>query len=503
MSAASHESSRSNEEVRERRIAAGVVVAFLMITGFAVYSGARAGVASLFFREARREIESGDPEKALRILESVERWDSSHRETQRLLAIESIANGDLATGSRRLDALYDAGDRSVELLDVRARLAEERGDPATARARFTELCREHPTDVAGPLGLARLPDSRPEALIAFLGRDPTAADRSLPQFRGVSFFHLEDDLGIRGYGTAAAAASLVAARRDGVQAVALRVPARQSSVHDPNIRHGVEPAGGETDLALVRSIRDARRLGFEVMLKPHIMLEHITDDEWRGTIYYEDPDERAGWWSDYRAFVLHCAVMAQREHVDVLCIGVELRRMVNECPAEWRRLIAEIRGVFSGELTYAANWYHEFREVSFWSELDYIGVQFFFPISEVADPTFEELRAGLQRPLADLRDLADFYGRPVLFTEVGYKSTPGATREPWVWPQDGAPTDTDLQARAYEAVLETFPRQPWFAGMFWWNWLTEPDPGAQFAHDFTPQGKEALEVLRRHWGGAD
>ncbi|MGE3166840.1 MAG: hypothetical protein AB7O52_18195 [Planctomycetota bacterium] len=477
----------------------GIVATLSVATALALYGGLRAGVASLFFREAQRSIEEGDSERGLRILEDVERWDASHRETQRLLALQSLAHGDAVDGVRRLELLYSAGDRSVDLLDIRARLAEESGDIETARLRFIELCREHPTHVAGPLGLARLAETTPGALSAFL--EPNPAATATASIRGISFFHVEDDLGLHGYGTASAATSLVAARRSGARALALRIPARQSSVRDPEVRFGVEAAGGETDLAIVRAIRDAKRLGFVVMLKPHIMLEHITADEWRGTLGFEDPVERQRWWAGYRAFLMHCAAIAARERVDILCIGVELRRMVLECPTQWQQLIQELRGVYPGQLTYAANWYHEYREVPFWSQLDLLGVQFFFPISTVEDPTLAELQAGLAAPVDELEDLAEFYDRPVVLTEVGYKSTPGATREPWIWPRAGSAEDPDLQARAYQAVLEAFANEPWFAGMFWWNWLTLPEPGPKFAHDFTPQEKPAAEVLRRAWGG--
>ena len=53
------------------------------------------------------------------------------------------------------------------------------------------------------------------------------------------------------------------------------------------------------------------------------------------------------------------------------------------------------------------------------------------------------------------------------------------------------------QARCYRAVVGAFHDAPSFSGVFWWNWL----PGAEALpaghRRFSPQGKEAEEVMRR------
>ena len=103
-------------------------------------------------------------------------------------------------------------------------------------------------------------------------------------------------------------------------------------------------------------------------------------------------------------------------------------------------------------------------------------------------------------------------GKPVLFTEVGYRSTADAAVEPWLWHSD-APADPALQATCYEAMFETFWNRPWFAGAYIWKWFPEYNPGGREnsswarrmnrrrEEGFTPQGKPAEAVLKRWYGG--
>ena len=67
----------------------------------------------------------------------------------------------------------------------------------------------------------------------------------------------------------------------------------------------------------------------------------------------------------YSAFILTYAKAAQELHADILCIGTELEKFVINRPYYWRKLIKEIREIYKGKLTYAANW-DEFKRVPFW-----------------------------------------------------------------------------------------------------------------------------------------
>ncbi len=293
----------------------------------------------------------------------------------------------------------------------------------------------------------------------------------------------------------------------------VQTPFGWQSAHDaPQIE--MKTAGGfmwgELDVGLEKTARWGRDLGIKTLLKPHLWIRR---GKWRGDVEMRSAEDWERWFADYRRFILHYARLAERTGMEGLAVGTELHRTVVAQPAEWRKLIREIRGLYSGVLTYAANWHREFEEVPFWDELDYIGIQAYFPLSADDERTsVADLKAGWATHLESIRRIQERFRKPVLFTEIGYKSTPGSTREPWLWLDrsdlETLPVDFDLQARAYRAFFETFWHEPWFAGAYIWKWnppFEGEQPGFVFVGsagppeqnpDFTPQGKPAEEVLR-------
>jgi len=49
---------------------------------------------------------------------------------------------------------------------------------------------------------------------------------------------------------------------------------------------------------------------------------------------------------------------------------------------EWRNLVWEVRTVFSGRVTYAAN-FDEYTDVTWWPYLDVMGINAYFPLRSV------------------------------------------------------------------------------------------------------------------------
>jgi hypothetical protein len=262
---------------------------------------------------------------------------------------------------------------------------------------------------------------------------------------------------------------------------------------------------GETDEGLTVTTGLARERGIETLLKPHLWLTEPGPGAWHGTITMASAAEWDRWFASYRRFTLHYAELAERLQIPVYCVGTELHGTVRARPDDWRRLIAEVRKVYTGRLTYAANWHQELDDVTFWDAVDMIGVQAYFPLSQEPLPTVEELVAGWQPHVAALESLARRHGRPILFTEVGYVSRPGATAEPWQWPEDrhaaASEDGLELQARAYEAFFRVFWDETWVAGAYIWKWYPGTSATTARTVDFTPQGKPAELVMRRWYGG--
>lgn len=116
------------------------------------------------------------------------------------------------------------------------------------------------------------------------------------------------------------------------------------------------------------------------------------------------------------------------------------------------------------------------------------------------DPTLEELKAAWAPHVTTLANLAAAWGKPVLFTEIGYCSQDGANQRPWDW-RTGGSVDLQEQANTYQAALESLYSQPWFAGAFWWAWGTDAFEGGAGDAGYTPHDKPAEDVLR-NWYAA-
>lgn len=276
----------------------------------------------------------------------------------------------------------------------------------------------------------------------------------------------------------------------------------QTSASDPEVRLKTDGGvfWGETDEGLETTTRLARRHGVKTLLKPHVW---IRGGQWRGDLRMQSEEDWRAWFASYETFILHYARFAERVGIEALAIGTELHQAARDRPDDWRRLIRRVREVYRGQLTYSANWHREFQDVTFWDELDYIGIQAYFPLTEKERPSTAELIEGWKRHLPAIEAVQRKYRRPVLFTEVGYKSSTDAAIEPWVWPErDGdLVPDPTTQANAYEAFFDTFWERPWFAGAYFWKWHPWPRWTSRAEHaGFTPQGKPALEVMTRWYG---
>jgi hypothetical protein len=281
-------------------------------------------------------------------------------------------------------------------------------------------------------------------------------------------------------------------RRVHTEWIALNPFAYQRATEEPVLHFGGDPP----DEHLRHAIREAHQLGLQVMVKPHIWLRSQSDEHWRGTIGMSSEEHWQLWWHNYERFVLHYARLSAQEGVEIFCVGVELSRTAREREADWRRLIARVREVYPGPLTYAANWWGEYDLIEFWDALDYIGINAFFPLSEAPDPGLEALRRGATRVADEIALLHQLTRRPVLLTEVGFKSVRGTSVKPWEWTRHREPAvSMEEQSLCYQAVLEAFWHRPWFYGMYWWKWYSDLQQGGIAHGGFTPLRKPAERVL--------
>ena len=311
--------------------------------------------------------------------------------------------------------------------------------------------------------------------------------------RGMNFAHaMRKGMG---YGSPASLESLQELRALHVNAIAVTPFGFQRRADDVAILWTGSPARqgghgiGETDEAMHRVIAQAHGLKLRVLLKPHLWLR---PPGWPGSIHHDSDAQWAEWFAAYREFILHYAAMAEAEHVEMFCIGNELT-IASKREREWRALIAEIRKVYRGPLTYGAN-LEEVFEVRFWDDLDAIGLSAYFPLSDQASPSRATIERGWQ-PIAErLGELSRRWKRRVLVTELGYSSRDYATEEPWA--ESGGPLNVKLQADAFAAFFQAVWPRPWCAGAYFWKWESYPNHADRGAIEFAFEHKPAEAVIR-------
>lgn len=265
------------------------------------------------------------------------------------------------------------------------------------------------------------------------------------------------------YGSPQALRALEALVETGAEWISVVVAVYQADLQATELyRH---PRRTVSDDELRTIIRVARQRGLHVMLKPQVDLDGPGDRTEIAPVEAHWPT----WFRSYRTLMGEYASLAQDEGVEVFCVGVELDSTRHR-QADWRRVISAVRELYSGPLTYAANWSRE-TDIKWWDALDYIGIDAYYPVATGPGPTIAELKAGWAPHLERLRELHAREQRPIIFTEIGYRSIAGAGVRPWEWRQPGA-LSLEEQADLYQAALEVLWDEPWFYGAYWWQWQT-------------------------------
>jgi len=280
----------------------------------------------------------------------------------------------------------------------------------------------------------------------------------------------------------------------GATEVELVVPLYQDDVEAVEV--GYHPRYSPPITTVRRTIREAQARGLGVLLFPIVRLSRTHGpNEWRGTLR---PRDRAAWFASYGARLLELAALAAKERVVALSIGSELSTLDTE-PAPWTSLVAAVRARYRGRLLYSGNWDH-FERVAVYGLVDQIGVCAYFPLADHAGaplPAVDALVEAWRDPQRRLARLAARLSRPVVLTELGYRSQPNTLGAPW---DEGSASPVDAlaieaQRLGYVAFHAAFAAGPtWLEGFYVWNWYGWGGPHSKA---YTPRGKPALEEVRR------
>jgi Glycoside Hydrolase Family 113 len=155
-----------------------------------------------------------------------------------------------------------------------------------------------------------------------------------------------------------------------------------------------------------------------------------------------------------------------------------------------------VRDIYHGPLTYAANWGREFEQIQFWDALDYMGLDNYYPVRRAEKDGIPEIKAAFAKQKAMLRSYVSRYNKPLLFTEIGYMANSKAGMGPHEFEAADSDYNDQYQAACYRAALETYWHEPWFYGMYWWKWFSDPTDRGRFADAHTPHDRPAEKVLQ-------
>lgn len=253
---------------------------------------------------------------------------------------------------------------------------------------------------------------------------------------------------------------------------------------------------GERPEAVKKSIQLAHKNGLKVMLKPHVWIGH---EGYTGDYVCKNDKEWEKFETSYRDYIMTFVSIAEEEHVEIFTIGTEFGGCVENRPKFWRSLIKDIREVYSGKLVYAANW-DDYQKVPFWNDLDYIGIDSYFPLSIGPNPNLSELLKSWKTIMPILEQYASLSNKKILFTEFGFKSTTDATVSPWKH-DSTSPNSEKIQDLAFKSCFQTIWKKSWFKGGFIWKWYHDhKNAGGRGDTDFTPQNKLAEETIRKFYG---
>ncbi len=250
------------------------------------------------------------------------------------------------------------------------------------------------------------------------------------------------------------------------------------------------------------AIQKAKARGFKVMLKPVV---NVRDGTWRARIAPTDTDI---WFNNYTTWLMNYVNMAARNDVEIFCIGTELISMgIAKYRAKWESLISQIRSVYNGKLTYAANLsdmydLDEINTCSFWDLVDYLGLDVWIGHTNKNDPTVDELieswannkdGRGLVQIILDWQKK---HGKPVLFTECGITAQDGANKRIAImWNYTNIEEDVQEQADWYQAFFEVWKyHTDILKGVFFWQ-VNAENINASYSFELKP----AQTVIETYW----
>lgn len=248
---------------------------------------------------------------------------------------------------------------------------------------------------------------------------------------------------------------------------------------------------GESYAGVKQCIQWSKSHNLKVCVKPHIWFLNGT---FSGDFSCQSEAEWQKFEASYRNYILKFAELADHEKAELFCIGVEFKTFIKQRPLFWKSLISEVRKIYSGKITYAANW-DNYDKVPFWNQLDIIGIDAYFSYSDQETPTVSELKKSMEDQSDQLEVFSKQNNKPISFLEYGFRSKNNCCYKPYEHHNSNS-ANYLCQQNAYKAFFDTFYSKHWFKGGFIWKWFASKHYKEEGEDGYTIKGKPVMETIK-------
>ena len=236
------------------------------------------------------------------------------------------------------------------------------------------------------------------------------------------------------------------------------------------------------DIQEIREVVERlHRAGLRVILKPMV---DVLDGTWRAYICFFDVDVPteptwAQWFASYTKFQLHFARFAQEMGVEMFVVGCEMC-MAQHREQEWRKLISDVRHVYTGLVTYNADKFQE-EKIDWWDACDLISSSAYYPI--------DCWSAAIER----IERIVARFNKPFVFMEAGCRNVEGAIDRPGKHDYPGARSDLD-QVHYYTALFSACEASGFVSGVCIWDWPADLSSLPELR--YCPLNRPAEKIIR-------
>lgn len=274
--------------------------------------------------------------------------------------------------------------------------------------------------------------------------------------------------------------------RTGVNFITLVPNGIQETPQSENIDYHTKAT--MSDEELINMVNYIHSKGLRVALKPTANCKNGT---WRAHISFFDKDvpcepKWSNWFASYTDFQLHYARIAQQTGCEMFIAGCEMV-MSEHREEEWRKLIADIKSVYSGLVSYNTDKYQE-DNVTWWDCVDVISSSGYYPIND------------WNGQLDRIEKVVKKFNKPFFFAEAGCMSVEGSANVPNDWRIKGE-VNLGQQADWYSTLFETAGKRDFVQGFCFWSWAWKQYSLKAALKDggYDIYGKPAEEVVRKFY----